>query len=233
MTARQPEQSGGSPEATTIRPRQEGDLVDLVRVAAGVRRGDGYPPFLPGGDVLAFLTRPAPLAAWTAEVGGRAVGHVALNAGTHPDAVAVVRGAGIAGNLGVVARLFVDRSARGGGLGRRLLELAARGATALDRVPVLDVHTAATAAVALYRSCGWQELGRCTLALPGGAPIEEIVFGLPRGLAGTPAVAGPPKDLVACLRDGVGSSATVRGVPTIAGHGSHLDSGGGEELPDL
>jgi hypothetical protein len=38
---------------------------------------------------------------------------------------------------------------------------------------------------------------------------------------------------VVCLRNGVGDSTALRGVPTIAGHGLHLDSGGSEELANL
>lgn len=162
-----------------LRARRDDDLDPLVRIAADVRASDGYPPFLPGGDFHAFLTRPAPLDAWVAEVGGRVVGHVALNAETHPEAMAVVRDAGIPGSLGVIARLFVDRSVRRRGFGQQLLERAVEHAKAVGRMPVLDVHATALAALDLYRSAGWQELGRCAFTLPDVAPIGEVVFGLP------------------------------------------------------
>jgi ribosomal protein S18 acetylase RimI-like enzyme len=168
----------------TIRPRREEDVQDLVRVAARVRDLDGYPPFLPGDDFHSFLTEPAPLAAWVADSDNSVVGHVALNGETHPGAITVARDAGVGGDLGVVARLFVDPAVRRRGYGKRLLQRAVREAVAQGRAPILDVHATAASAIALYRSGGWQELGRCELAISGEAPIEEVIFGLGHGEPG-------------------------------------------------
>jgi hypothetical protein len=65
---------------------------------------DGYPAYLPGTDLHRFLTMPASVAAWVAEVDGSVVGHVALNSESHPGAMAVVRDSGIAGEADMVAR---------------------------------------------------------------------------------------------------------------------------------
>lgn len=162
----------------TIRPRREEDLQGLVHLVARVRDLDGYPPFLPGNDFHSFLTEPAPLASWVADSDNRVVGHVALNGETHPGAIAVARDAGVAGDLGVVARLFVDPAVRRRGYGKLLLERAVGEAVSQGRAPILDVQATAASAIALYRSDGWQELGRCTLAMSGEAPIEEVIFAL-------------------------------------------------------
>ena len=85
-----------------VRPRLSRDLEALVEVAARVRDRDGYPAYLPHDDFHGFLTTPAAVAAWVAEVDDTVVGHVALNFESHPAAMAVLRGAGIAGDLRVV-----------------------------------------------------------------------------------------------------------------------------------
>lgn len=162
-----------------VRPRLTTDLGELVEVAARVRELDGYPAYLPGDDLRRFVTCPGSLGAWVAEAEGRVVGHVALNPGSHTEAMEVVRDAGIIGELGVVARLLVEPSVRGCGLGTRLLGQAQAEAIGQDRTPVLDVVASAVAAISLYRASGWYELGRCEFVMPDQAPIEEIVFAAP------------------------------------------------------
>jgi hypothetical protein len=49
-----------------VRKRRGGDLLELVAIAARVHRADGYPIYLPEADLVRFLTRPEPLAAWVA-----------------------------------------------------------------------------------------------------------------------------------------------------------------------
>lgn len=93
--------------------------------------------------------------------------------------VAVIGGAGIAGNSGVVARLLVDPSARRIGVGALLLERARIAAVMDGRIPVLDVVASSAAAIRLYRlyrTNSWQELGRCTFGLLGHPTIEEVIF---------------------------------------------------------
>ena len=54
-----------------IRTRTPHDMDDLVELATTVRAVDDYPVYLPDGDLVRFLTRPTPLAAWVAEAAGR------------------------------------------------------------------------------------------------------------------------------------------------------------------
>jgi ribosomal protein S18 acetylase RimI-like enzyme len=169
----------GDESKVRIRPRAPEDLDALVRVATRVREVDGYPVYLPDNDFQAFLTSPPSLAAWVAEVDGRVVGHVALNTESHAAAMARVREAGIAGRLGVVARLLVDPSVRRQGIGLRLLDQATVAARRLGGIPVLDVVATSTSAINLYRENGWKEVGRCRFEIPGEDPVEEIVFVLP------------------------------------------------------
>lgn len=159
-----------------VRARVAEDLDALVGVARRVRDLDGYPAFLPGGDFYRFLTRPESLAAWVAESDGSVVGHVALNSQSHPAAMAVVRDAGIAGEVGVVARLLVDPLARAQGIGALLLQEARVEAVRRGRIPVLDVVASSTPAIGLYLASGWKELGRCRFEISGHEPIEEIIF---------------------------------------------------------
>jgi GNAT superfamily N-acetyltransferase len=163
----------------SVRPRLGQDLEALVEVAARVREVDGYPAYLSDNDFHGFLTRPAALAPWVAEVDGEVVGHVALSPESHPEAMAIVRKAGITGEIGVVGRLLVDPAVRRQGLGAHLLEKARDAAVRQSRVPVLDVVVSAAPAISLYRESGWEELGRCKFEVPGDAPIEEVIFGAP------------------------------------------------------
>ncbi|HEV2370314.1 MAG TPA: GNAT family N-acetyltransferase [Acidimicrobiales bacterium] len=166
----------GKSLGVAIGPRLPEDLKPLVNIAGQVRELDGYPSYLPDDDFHRFLTRPEPVGAWVAVVEGRVVGHVALNSESHAGVMAVIREAGIDDEVGVVARLLVDPAVRRLGMGGRLLEQATAEAVAQGQVPVLDVVVSAGPAIRLYRASGWQELGRCEFAMPGLAPIEEIVF---------------------------------------------------------
>jgi len=47
---------------------------------------------------------------------------------------------------------------------------------AQQRAPVLDVVESAHAAIALYRSAGWVEVGRTSLSLSDGRELRELVF---------------------------------------------------------
>jgi len=150
-------------------------MAALVELAAKVRETDGYPLFLPDGDLFRFLTQPAPLAAWVAEEGERIVGHVATNARSHSSAMRVIREAGITGEVGVIARLLVDPTRQRQGIGIKLLERAATHVTSLGRTPVLDVVASSSPAVSLYRRRGWKELGSAAFSGPNQT-ITELVF---------------------------------------------------------
>jgi hypothetical protein len=69
-----------------------------------------------------------------------------------------------AGQLGVVSRLLVSPTARGLGIGGRLLQAAADHATLVGLRPILDVHTVLDAAIRLYERNGWTRIG--SVAVP-------------------------------------------------------------------
>lgn len=160
-----------------IRQRHDRDLDQLAAVAGRVHEADRYPIFLPDGDLCGFLTRPKPIAAWVAVHEGSVKGHVALNAETSAPVMQLVSGLETARPAVYIARLLVDLSARRTGLGRRLLEQARRAAVDIQHAPFLDVVDTPTAAAAmsLYRSAGWGEVGRVRFKLVD-AEIEEIVL---------------------------------------------------------
>ena len=163
-------------DAFVVRRRTDGDLDVLEQVTARVRAADDYPTYLPGDDYRRFLTRPAPLAAWVAELDDRICGHVAFSARSSPAVVGVLRDAGITGEVGVVARLLVDPGTRRLGIARELLHTARAEAVAQQGAAVLDVVESSHAAIALYWSAGWVEVGRTSLLLPDGRQLRELVF---------------------------------------------------------
>ncbi|MER6213106.1 MULTISPECIES: GNAT family N-acetyltransferase [unclassified Streptomyces] len=137
------------------------DLDACVQVLAAVHERDGYPlnwPDRPGD----WLTQPAPLSAWVAELDGRVAGHVRLSRGDDGDIApglwSARAGAGRAATA-VISRLFVAPAARGHGLGALLLARAVQDATDRGLHAVLDVLTSDTAATALYERLGWTLLG--------------------------------------------------------------------------
>ena len=160
-----------------IRERRADDLDELVAVATRVREVDSYPMFLPDGDFVRFLTRPTPVDAWVAVEGDELVGHVALHDTTSKPVMRLVAERRSAQPPVYVARLLVDPDWRGHGLGRRLLEHARGAAVDAGHTPFLDVvdAPATAAAIGLYRSDGWVEIGRVTYELLGG-DIDELVF---------------------------------------------------------
>ncbi|MDX3518422.1 GNAT family N-acetyltransferase [Streptomyces scabiei] len=151
--------SGGS-AAPRVRCRVEGDLDGCAGVLAEVHRRDGYPvdwPERPG----AWLSPPALLAAWVAELDGRIAGHVGLarsGAGDAAPGLWSERTGVDVGRTAVISRLFVAPSARGRGHGAALLARAGAEARRRGLHPVLDVVASDTAAAALYERLGWQFL---------------------------------------------------------------------------
>jgi GNAT superfamily N-acetyltransferase len=160
-----------------IRERSHSDLDQLVAVTGRVHVADRYPIFLPNGDFYRFLTRPVPVAAWVAVRDGSVVGHVALNAETSRPVLQLVAELKSERPVLYIARLFVDPGARRAGIGRELLEHARRAVVDSGHAPVLDVvdTPGAAAAIALYRSEGWEEVGRVSFDLVD-AQIDELVF---------------------------------------------------------
>ena len=159
-----------------IRAREPGDLPALVALAARVRRVDGYPLYLPDDDYERFLSRPAALAAFVAIQHGAVIGHVAVNSSTSQTAMHVFDSVCAGREVGVVARLLVDPSARRAGCARALLQTATSAVRVDNRVPVLDVVSSSEAAIALYRAEGWSEVGEIDLELPGLTGVRELLF---------------------------------------------------------
>jgi ribosomal protein S18 acetylase RimI-like enzyme len=169
-----------------IRPRTDADVSSCERLAREVHSRDGYPAYLPGDDLVAFLVTPGALRAWVAEGPDGVAGHVAL----HPRSSAAVM-ASASERLGapperlaVVARLLVGPGARGQGIGRLLLETASYDAVARGLWPVLDVAKDLRSAIALYESCGWVRVGEVTVRLPDGRDLEEFVYVAPPTVIG-------------------------------------------------
>jgi GNAT superfamily N-acetyltransferase len=130
-------------------------------VLAEVHGSDGYPANWPRHPAE-WLTRPAQLAAWVAELNGRVVGHVSLSRSGSDDMAAVLwdrRNDVPLRDIAVVSRLFVSPAARGRGVGALLLAAAVQDAQERAVQPVLDVLSSDTSAVALYERLGWSLLG--------------------------------------------------------------------------
>jgi GNAT superfamily N-acetyltransferase len=166
------------PASLTVRGRAAADLPALADILEAQRPHTGYPvrwplPF----PVEDFIARPTELAAWVALVGDVVVGHVALTAvsdGWEADGWCAGTGR-TAPELAAVSVLFVDPSATGRGVGSALLTTAVDHARSLHRMPVLDVVSESTRAVALYERHGWQVVGRAAPAwLPEG--LEPFVL---------------------------------------------------------
>ena len=160
-----------------LRDRHAGDLEDLVALAARVHEADAYPMYLPEGDLTRFLTRPEPFAAWVAVQGEQLLGHVALHSETSPPVMELISELSGERPPLYIARLMVDVDARRAGAGRRLLDRARREAVAAGCIPYLDVveQHSESAAIALYRDEGWEEIGRVRFAFADGA-LDEVVF---------------------------------------------------------
>lgn len=155
-------------EVVRIRPREAADLPALG-VALLEQQPETHYPFrnplpMPVED---FLHARDALSAWTAELGGRPVGHACRvgaargfpEAELLNDVCAGAYGCA-AGDLTWVSSLFVGADARGRGAGRRLLETVVEDARANGMRPCLEVLPLHPAAIALYLSSGWQVVHR-------------------------------------------------------------------------
>lgn len=144
-----------------IRHRDTSDLDACVRALAEVHKRDQYPMRWPA-DPAEWLSIPAMLEGWVAELDGRVVGHVVLCAGKPGDATPPVwqeRTGTPIEDTAVVSRLFVDPAARGYGVGALLMTEAVRESRARGLQPLLEVLSSDVAATALYERLGWELLG--------------------------------------------------------------------------
>ncbi len=162
-----------------IRRRLDEDLPGLVEVLAAQQPTSSYPmrwplPF----PIEQFVVRQDELAAWTALVDGRPVGHVAvLEASDELFGPHWERGHGLpADRLGVMSTLFVDPTVRGAGLGRRLHDRSVGWLREHGRGPCLDVVPLHAGALRLYESVGWVEV--CRLRPPWLPAHQPDVLGM-------------------------------------------------------
>lgn len=171
-----------------VRARSEDDLEACERLARAVHELDGYPVFVPDDDFRAFVAAPAALGAWVAEADAGIIGHIALHSTTSLPIVGLLRSRlGVsASEVGVVARLMVAPSMRRRGVARTLLDVATADAWCRGLVPILDVVPRHEAAIALYESAGWSQLGQVTYDLPNGMLVDEFVYRAPTRAADTP-----------------------------------------------
>ena len=150
-------------------------------MAERTRETDDYPV---GGvsDLGRFLWSDDRIAAWVVEDDGEIVGQVALHDRTGVPAMDMAaRAAGVAQvSLAAVARLVVDPAHRRRGIGRLLLDTAAREAHQHRLWPMLDVVTHHDKAVRMYEDAGWEMLGEVDTDIGGGHTIHELVFLGPR-----------------------------------------------------
>lgn len=138
-----------------IRPRGDEDLPACAAALRGVHEKDRYPVRWPA-DPGRWLTPEDMLGAWIAADGPAVLGHVTL---TRAGA-AIAEAVGLpAGELALVARLYVALEARRGGLASDLLACAAKAAAEAGLQAVLEVDAAAAGAVALYERAGWRFVG--------------------------------------------------------------------------
>src|SRR5580693_5756862 len=151
-----------------IRPRAPEDMPECVAVLRRVHETDGYPSRWPR-DPAGWLTPAGLEAAWVAVAGDSIAGHAALVRGVNASCVLHATGRD-AGELGEVARLFIDPAARRAGHARELLEIVTGHAVARGLQPVLDVVDDSLAAIALYEEAGWQLVGTemATWVTPAG-----------------------------------------------------------------
>lgn len=168
-----------------IRPRHDTDLDACVELLTAVHAADGYPMNMPD-DPATFLVAPDLLGAWVAEDDQALLGHVALRSRTSAAVMeAAAAAAGVAAErLAVVARLPVAPPARRRGVGRALLEAAARRAVEIGRHPVLDVVRTHADAISLYDQAGWRRAGEVRVTFTNGRTVDELVFLAPVSTAG-------------------------------------------------
>lgn len=163
-----------------IRPRRDDDIPALARVLVEIHQRDGYP--VEGvADPEAWLQLTKPIGAWTAELDGQPVGHIACTEpGLGDDAARMLheqQGTPF-DQIAVLGRLFVAPAVRGHRLGSRLARAAVKAAHANNRRAVLDVMAKDETAIAMYEQFGCVALGRFLHHHPGGHE-PAVAFALP------------------------------------------------------
>lgn len=171
----------------TVRLRSEEDLPGLVAILERVQQRRGYPDSV-RGDLGAWLSGRRVWRSWVAVLDDELAGQVSLAtaAGDHAEEVWTSALGQQPGELAVVKRLFVEPALEGRGIGRLLLDTSVAEAHRRGLRPVLDVTTASTAALALYKRAGFSVIGTIDALWSRG----EVHLTC---LAGPPPPAEPPE----------------------------------------
>lgn len=169
-----------------IRTRVDADLPALGSALVEQQAASGYPhrdplPMAPED----FIARSGILAAWTADVDGTPVGHVATlpvrEDGREPELARLwMTGHGLpAERLGEVGVYFTAVGVRGTGVGSALMRAALADLEARELAPCLDVVPTG-AAVEYYRRSGWVEVGSTRPSWLDDDSPDVIAMILPR-----------------------------------------------------
>lgn len=170
-----------------IRRRLDADMAQLAEVLHRVHLRDGYPITMPE-DPAAWLSSTRNQASFVATLDSRLVGHAsrATAVGDQAEQVWTTALGEEADRLAVVKRLFVDPSAWGHGIGRRLLAAVTADAHAHGLRPVLDVDSTSAEANALYCAAGFRHVGELELTWTGlgGVFVARCYVGPPPDATG-------------------------------------------------
>ncbi|KUN07111.1 acetyltransferase [Streptomyces yokosukanensis] len=168
-------------DSTVIRPFEETDLIGATAALTDVHATDGYP--VEGvARPQAWLRSDDMLASWVAEAGRRIVGHVAVMRPCGEGAVSLwtEQSGDDEQCVGVLARLFVIKEARGRTLGERLVRTAMDYGLSHNRRLVLDVMVKDAAAIRLYERLGWLRTGRTAHHYGDGHYADALCYVTPR-----------------------------------------------------
>lgn len=160
-----------------VRTLQDADIPGAAAALVEVHATDGYP--VEGvNQPEEWITSPAVIQAWVAEIDHRIVGHVAVMRPQGEDAAALwqERSGDEETGIGVLARLYVIREARSRAVGERLMRTATDYAQQHGMRLVLDVMTKDTAAIRLYERLGWQPIGEATHRFGDDQQITAVCY---------------------------------------------------------
>jgi ribosomal protein S18 acetylase RimI-like enzyme len=165
-----------------VRAIQDADIPGAAAALVQVHATDGYP--VEGvAQPTEWISSPAVAQAWVAEAGGRIVGHVAVMRPQGEDAVTLWRALSKDEEtpVGVLARLYVVREARGRSVGEWLVREAMAYATERGMRLVLDVMTKDAGAIRLYERMGWRAIGEATHVFGDDQRIGAVCYVSPAG----------------------------------------------------
>jgi ribosomal protein S18 acetylase RimI-like enzyme len=148
-----------SPAAIRCDPPRPEELEILLDMARAFHREDGHVLGAAGEAAIRRIVEGEPLArCWIVRQAGKAVGYLVLTLGYSVE---------YGGRDGFIDDLYLDKAARGEGLGALILDFAIAEARALGIGTLhLEVDPANERANRLYRARGFAETGRRLMRLP-------------------------------------------------------------------